>query len=212
MHLNREEALDFLNRIADGLSKTFGRNCETVIHDMNNKQNSIISINNGHVTGRCIGAGLDLLGTHAEVNDFLDGIDLVNCQGRTSGGNLIKSSTFHLFGDDYHFAFGVNFDYTYLNIAEAAIRELTKVGESLEETMIDLGENKLKSILDECLKVVGKPVPIMGKADRIRVIRLLQEKHAFSFQKSIPIISEELMISRYTLYNYLKEIARESTD
>jgi predicted transcriptional regulator YheO len=208
--VNREEALNFLNRLSEGLSKTFGRSCETVIHDMNNKKNSIISINNGHVTGRSIGDGLDLLGTHKEVNDFLDGIDLVNCAGRTSTGSLIKSSTFHMFGDDYHFAFGINFDYTYLSLAETTIKELTGVGESLEETMMDLGENKLKTIFNDCLKTVGKPVPMMSKSDRLRIIRLLRDKNAFSFQKSIPMISEELMISRYTLYNYLKEISRET--
>lgn len=204
--MNREEAFDFLNRLAEGLSKTFGNSCETVIHDMKNKRNSIVAINNGHVTKRKVGDGLDLLGTHAQVSEFLEGIDLVNCQGRTNTGKLVKSSTFHLIGKEYHYAFGINFDYTYLSFAESAIRDLTKVGEGLEEAMNESGENRLKSIFEECLKTVGKPVSMMDKEDRVKIITLLQEKNAFSFQKSIPFVSEALNISRYTIYNYLKKL------
>lgn len=208
--MNREESLDFLKRLGEGISKTFGKYCETVIHDMKNKKNSIISINNGHVTGRSIGDGLDLLGTHREIDDFLAGIDLINCQGRTKNRKLIKSSTFHLIGDDYHFAFGINFDYTLFSLAEAVIKDFIKVGEDMEATMMEYGENKLKNILNDCIQAVGKPPSMMNKADRMEVIKLLKEKNAFTFQKSIPVISEALQISRYTIYNYLKEINGQS--
>jgi predicted transcriptional regulator YheO len=204
--MNKKEAFVFLNRLAEGLSKTFGNSCETVIHDMKNKKNSITAIYNGHVTGRKIGDGLDILGTNKEVSDFFDGIDIVNCQGKTADGKLVKTSTFHLMGEGYHYTLGINFDYTILSIAESAIKELTKVGEGLEDAMNEFGENRLKDIFEDCLGIVGKPVSIMNKEDRVRIITLLKEKNAFSFQKSIPFVSEKLNISRYTIYNYLKEL------
>ena len=207
--MDKNEALGFLNRLAEGISKTFGNSCETVIHDIKNKRKSIIAIYNGHVTNRKAGAGLDLLGTRKEINDFItDEIDLINCSGRTVDGKYIKSSTFHLKGEDYHYALGINFDYTFLSIAEATIKELTRVGENLEVVMDESGESRLRNIFDECVKIVGKPVSIMSREDRIRIVELLQAKSAFSFQKSIPFVSERLNISRYTLYNYLKEIKK----
>ena len=207
--MDKNEALGFLNRLAEGISKTFGNSCETVIHDIKNKRKSIIAIYNGHVTNRKAGAGLDLLGTRKEINDFItDEIDLINCSGRTVDGKYIKSSTFHLKGEDYHYALGINFDYTFLSIAEATIKELTRVGENLEVVMDESGESRLRNIFDECVKIVGKPVSIMSREDRIRIVELLQAKSAFSFQKSIPFVSEWLNISRYTLYNYLKEIKK----
>jgi predicted transcriptional regulator YheO len=204
--LDKNKALDFLKRIAEGIATTFGRSCETVIHDMKNKENSIIAIFNDHVTNRKVGDRLNILGTKKEVHDFLSGIDLVCCQGSTTDGKLIKSSTFHLIGDDYHFALGINFDYTTLAIAESALKELTHVGPSIDEALSGFGEHRLQTIFEECLELVGKPVSLMNKADRLRIVALLKERNAFSFQKSIPFISERLNISRYTLYNYLREL------
>ena len=40
--------------IAKGVAETFGSNCEVVIHDFQNLDNSIVAIFNGHVTGRTI--------------------------------------------------------------------------------------------------------------------------------------------------------------
>lgn len=174
---------------------------------MKNKENSIVAIYNSHVTQRKIGDELDILGTNRDVNEFIaDGIDFVNCQARTSDGKDIKSSTFNLKGKDYHYALGINFDYTVLSMAEAALREFTRVDDTLEEALDVSGENKLKDIFEDCLKLIGKPVSMMNKDDRLRIVSLLQEKNAFSFQKSIPFISDKLNISRYTIYNYLKEI------
>jgi len=204
--LNNKEAIDFLNRLAEGIAKTFGSSCEAVIHDMKNKKNSIVSIYNGHVTNRKAGDSLNILGTGRDVNDFLNGIDLIGCQGKTVDGKLIKSSTFHLIGDNYHYAFGINFDYTHLSLAEAAMKELTKVGENIEDVMKECGENRLHNIFEECMKIIGKPISMMTRDDRVRIISLLKERNAFSFHKSIPYVSEQLSISRYTIYNYLKEI------
>lgn len=40
--------------IAKAVAETFGSNCEVVIHDFRNMENSIVAIFNGHVTGRTI--------------------------------------------------------------------------------------------------------------------------------------------------------------
>lgn len=49
----------FLTQIAKGLAGQFGENCEVVIHQINedNINNSIVSIENGHVSSRHLGDG-----------------------------------------------------------------------------------------------------------------------------------------------------------
>ena len=51
--------LNFLRHLAKGLADQFGPNCEVVIHDLsdNYKENSIVAIENGHVTNRKVGDG-----------------------------------------------------------------------------------------------------------------------------------------------------------
>lgn len=201
--LKKEEALEFLDRLAAGVAQMFGQSCEVVIHDMDNKESSIISIYHGEVTKRQAGDSLSILGVR-EVGEFFAGKDFVNCLGRTREGRLLKSSTFHLRGDDYHYAFGINYDYTHLSLAQAALAELTAVGAPIEE---QLGANPLQDIFDECLQRLGKPVALLNREDRLRLIELLVERGAFRFAKSIPAIAEKLNVSRYTIYKYLKQRA-----
>ena len=46
----------------------------------------------------------------------------------------------------------------------------------------------------------------MGKYDRMRSIQLLYERNVFQMQKAVPYVAERLNISRFTVYNYLKEL------
>jgi predicted transcriptional regulator YheO len=201
--LNKAEALEFLNRIAEGVACMFGNSCETLIHDMGSKKSPILSIYHGDVTKRKAGDVLTILGVK-EVDEFFEGKDVVNCMGKTIDGRLIKSSTFHLRGEDYHYALGINYDYTHLSLAKAALDELTTVGQPIEEVLYP-SEKLQQDIFDECLKIVGKPVALLNKDDRIKMIALLLERGAFNFSKGILTIAKKLNISRYTIYKYLRE-------
>ena len=53
---------------------------------------------------------------------------------------------------------------------------------------------------------MGKPVNALTKADRLRLVALLDQKAAFSFRKSVPYVSRRLGVSRYTVYKYLNEV------
>ncbi len=89
--------MDFLTRLAKALSKQFGDNCEIVIHDLNKASldNSIVAIENGHVSNRSIGDGpsmvvLDTLTKKPEdIEDQLAYLTEVD-------GKMIKSSTVYI--------------------------------------------------------------------------------------------------------------------
>lgn len=206
--MEREAALNFLKRLADGISQMFGNQCEVVIHDMHNKESSIVYITNEHVTGRKVGDKLDFLGTQ-EFNDLFNGIDLINVQGVSKNGHLIKSSTFHLEGDDYHFALGINYNYTNMLMAYNVLGELIYTDHHVNVEAIEKDETlekKLEQLFNEAIDHVGKPTIFMKKQERVEMIKYLHEKGAFSIHKSIPYIAEKMNISRYTIYNYLREI------
>lgn len=205
--MEADNVLEFLKRVADGLAVMFGHNCEVVIHDMTNYESSILYITNKHVTEREIGGKLDILGTK-DIDSFFKGSDLVNHKGKTKNNHLIKSSTFHVKGDDYHYAFGVNYDYTNMQIVHNVVSDLIRVGDSIDEVIdkdVNL-EKKLSELFNNAIDYVGKPLPFMRKKDRVEMIRYLNENGAFSIHKSIPIIAEKMNVSRYTIYNYLKEV------
>src|SRR6056297_2303436 len=112
--MKEKEALDFLERISQGISEMFGEKCETLIHDMSKKNHPIISINNKHVSNREIGSTEDIYG-NVDDSEYVDlDNDFVNNLVVTKSGKKVKSSTFHLKGRGYHYALGINYDFTHL--------------------------------------------------------------------------------------------------
>ena len=209
--MHRDEAFEFLDRTAKGIAETFGSSCETLVHDMSISTHPILSIYNGHVSGRTVGSTMDILGNDTQLNE--DGLktDFVNLYATTPTGQQIKSSTFHMIGEDYNLALGINFDYSSLIYANRILVDLMSADADLKSAMWHSGDNRLGEIFDECLTAVGKPISALNKADRLKIIALLNQRDAFSFRKSVPFISQRLGVSRYTIYKYLSELAEGSS-
>lgn len=205
--MKREEALEFLDRTARGIAEMFGSSCETLVHDMGDPKHPILAIYNGHVSGRSVGSTMDILGTAKELDATARITDFVNLAATTPSGRQIKSSTFHLIGEGYNLALGINFDYTSLAYANRTLLDLMNAEADLQSAMWQGGDSRLADIFDECLAAVGKPVDALNKKDRMKIIALLDQKNAFSFRKSVPFVSRRLQVSRYTVYKYLGELA-----
>ena len=185
----------------------FGSSCETLVHDMGDPSHPILSIYNGHVSGRSVGSTLDILGTAKELDETALVTDFVNLYATTPAGQQIKSSTFHLIGEGYNLALGINFDYTSLVYANKILVDLMSAEADLQSAMWQGGDTRLAALFDECLSAVGKPVAALNKRDRMKIIALLDQKNAFSFRKSVPFVAKHLQVSRYTVYKYLGELA-----
>ena len=196
--MDREEAFEFLDRTARGIAEMFGSTCETLVHDMGDPRHPILSIYNGHVSGRTVGSTLDILGTAKELDEDALVTDFVNLYATTPSGQQIKSSTFHLIGEGYNLALGINFDYSSLVYANRILVDLMSAEADLQSALWHGG--------DRCLAAVGKPVSALNKRDRMKIIALLDQKNAFSFRKSVPFVAKRLQVSRYTVYKYLGEL------
>lgn len=207
--MTREEAFEFLDRAAQGIAEMFGSSCETLVHDMGVPSHPILSIYNGHVSGRTVGSTLDILGTDRELEPEARTSDQVNLYATTPSGAQIKSSTFHLIGEDYNLALGINFDYTSLVYANRILVDLMSAEADLKTALWQGGDSALSDLFDECLAALGKPVDALGKADRLKLVAMLEQKNAFSYRKSVPFVSRRLGVSRYTVYKYLDELTRK---
>lgn len=207
--MNREEAFNFLCLIAEGAAAMFGSNCEALIHDMSGDCIVTTAIYNGHVSGRKIGSTYSIFGNDTRDSDSSD-VDLdknyINKLVVLPSGNIVKSSTFHLLGENYHFALGFNLDITVMDQMRRVLDNLTAVEGELRESITRSEEPQIEFMVQTCLAMVNKPVDQMKKADRIAVVRLLKDRNAFNIQRSVPYIADRLKISKYSIYKYLSEI------
>ena len=206
-----DEQLNLLVQIAKALSIQFGENCEVVIHKISeeNIENTIVHIENGHVSSRKLGDGPSHIVIEALKKDPTTLKDEINYLARTHDGRILKSSTIYLKDNEGKLSgiFSINYDITNLIVAGNTIKGLIEVDEekkSKEATTIPKDVNELlEELINESVKLVGKPVPLMNKEDKIKCIQFLNNKGAFLITKSGDKVSEYFNISKYTLYSYL---------
>lgn len=209
--MTRDEAFEFLDRTAQGIAAMFGSSCETLVHDMGVPTHPILSIYNGHVSGREVGSTMDIMGIGRALDETAATTDQVNLAATTPDGRQIKSSTFHMIGPDYNLALGINFDYTSLVYANRTLVDLMNAEADLRSALWQEGDSKqLAELFEQCLATVGKPVAALTKKDRMKIMALLDQNNAFSYRKSVPYVAQHLGVSRYTVYKYLGELSEHA--
>lgn len=203
--------LQFLFKLAKGIASQFGPNCEVVVHDLatNDPESSIVAIENGQVTGRKVGDGPShvvleaLRGEKPELQDHLCYLT------RTKDGKILKSTTIYIRDDDGDpiGIFGINYDITLMLAMETALKQFTatepeeKEPEAISRNVSDL----LDELIQQSVKIVGKPVALMTKEDKVKAVQFLNDTGAFLITKSGDKVCKFFGISKYTLYSYIDE-------
>lgn len=207
--MTKKEAFDFLDRMARGIAVMFGEQCETVVHEMDGQKVKNLAIYNGHVSGRTTGSTLSIYGRDTMMDEEdpkakLD-LDYVNQMVITSSGKTMKSSTFHFWGEDYHFALGINYDISVMSQMSRIMDGLLRTDATLQTSLFGTG-NSMEEVFESCSEMVKRPFSQMQKADRLTLVSILKEKGFFQMQRSVPYAAERLGVTKYTIYNYLNEL------
>lgn len=197
--------------IAKGIAETFGTNCEVVIHDFSLKPNSIIAIENGHVTGRGVGSPM----TEASLVKVSKGEtnkDIINYTGKSAEGRVLKSSTMFIRDEDENVigCFCVNFDMTEFVVAKKVMEEIMKTDQGPKDKSESDSLNKINDVLTDIvlntIEEAGKPVAYLSKEEKVEIVKRLDSQGAFLIKGAIDYVAKVLCVSRYTIYNYLDEI------
>ena len=202
------DSLSFLKQIAHGIAQQFGQNCEVVIHDLKkiDLENTVVYIENGHVTKRHIGDGPSHVVLEASKKDSSKLQDRFGYLTRTEDGRILKSTTIYIQEDNkVRYIFSINFDITGLMTVDNALKALisTEVNESEPERITQNVNDLLDDLIAESVKLIGKPVALMTKEEKVTAIQFLNEAGAFLITKSGDKISKFFGISKYTLYSYI---------
>ena len=205
----------FCLRLAKAIARQFGPNCEVVVHDLctNEPEHSIVAIENGHVSGRKLGDGPSYVVLEALRSDTRKLEDRLAYLTRTEDGRILKSSTIYL-RDETGKAIGIfaiNYDISAMKAMEEMIHGFVgAVAPAKESPAITHSVNELlDQLIEQSVQIVGKPVALMNKEDKVRAIRFLNDSGAFLITKSGAKVCSYFGISKYTLYSYLDEAKSE---
>lgn len=203
--------LDLLIQLAHGIASHFGNNCEIVIHDIkrNDINSSIVYIENGHISNRSIGdapSAVVIKTMQKHPKDIKDDLAYLT---KTGDGRILKSSTIFIRDDEDNIVYilSLNYDITSLISLDSSIRSLieTSNGNDTQAPLITHNVNDLlDTLIEQSVAIVGKPVSVMTKNDKIRAIKHLNDAGAFLITRSGDKVSNYFNISKFTLYSYIE--------
>ena len=133
----------------------------------------------------------------------------------TEDGRLLRSSTIYIKNEkgEVEGIFSINYDITKLMLAENVLSQLIRDTKQLSAPAAKITtkvEDLLEDLIERATQLIGKPVALMNKEDKIRAIQFLEEAGAFLITKSGDKVSEYFGISKYTLYNYMEKKATKN--
>lgn len=205
-----EIPVEFLDRLTQALAKQFGTDCEVLIHDLTvkDKDHTVKCIENGHVTHRKVGDGPSEVVLNAFHNPQVE--DEAGYCTVTEDGRLLRSSTIYIRNKSGQIEgiLSINYDLSKLQVAQNILDSWmggTSHKPLSPQKITTRVEDLLEELIERSIQIVGKPITLMNKEDKMRAIQFLEEAGAFLITKSGDKVAECFGISKYTLYHYMEK-------
>jgi predicted transcriptional regulator YheO len=211
----QKAAFESLKRLADAIVAVFGERCEVVIHDFNDMARSVVYIA-GNVTNRSVGAPITDLPFRL-LKEFGNKVpDKIGYKNTAGNGKFLKCSTIFL-RDQKGKVEGclcINFNVTDFVFLSTVFSDFSSLNQSPDrEELFTPQEHYTKSfaetvesVIDTMVAEYGKVPATMHKAQKKGLIRKLDRAGVFMIKGSVDYLAKVFGASRYTIYNYLKEV------
>jgi len=218
----QHEVIQAFSRFVPLLQAALGVRVEVVLHDLRLLPNSIVAIS-GDVTGRRIGGPatdvlLDLVREGSESSLISYRTEYPEGRPLRSSTLLIRDGTGAIIG-----ALCINADISdWVQVRDvvesllgdtrarwpspqavppsAAVR--MPAGERFATNVSDLASY----LVERAIADQGVPVDLMRKEHKLRAVRTLEREGLFEIRDAVPMVARSLRVSRFTIYNYLKEL------
>ena len=201
---------ELLAQIAKALAAQFGPDCEVAVHDLTKGyEQTVIAIENGHVTKRKVGDDASEIVLSA-LKGKAGSQDNLSYLTRTPDGRLLKSSSIYVRDSQGEVValLCINYDITHFSHTFSVLGQFITTEQDKKEHEISTITPNVNDLLDQLLEeswnhIGKKPVALMSKEDKIKAVHYLDRKGAFLVKKAGDRVTKYYDISKYTLYNYL---------
>ncbi|MCK4354355.1 MAG: PAS domain-containing protein [Dehalococcoidia bacterium] len=216
IRLSKEDKAIFrsLEAIVEGVAEVFGSNCEVVLHSLEDTSRSVVKIVNGNVTGRKVGSPLtNFLAEILKKADSLEKDVIGSYYNRLDDGRLLKSVS-TLIRNTHGKPIGfmcINIDLS-APLLDFLTGFLPMHGES-SKNIIEHFPINIKDLISKTLEIVMTDVNNrreVPSSERNKLItQELYKRGLFNVRGAIDLVAKEMGVSRYTVYNYIREAKYE---
>jgi predicted transcriptional regulator YheO len=227
-----ERLIAVFSALVEPLGRSLPASTEVVLHDLSRLPNSIVAIH-GNVTGRKVGDPATdlLLKKLMELSDD----HAVGYETHLPNGARLRSSTMIIrdVSGQPVAALCVNSDLSmWESVREvvASMLDLERVGGAPDrpvaarpvpihsaaaddndeaEVFVTDVEQLAAHLMQRAVSSIDVPVELMQKRHKVEVVRDLKGRGMFHLRDAVDMVATALGVSRFTIYNYLNEIADE---
>ncbi|OBQ54565.1 helix-turn-helix transcriptional regulator [Halodesulfovibrio spirochaetisodalis] len=202
-----------------------GEKCEVVLHDAVEKEKSVLAIENGHISGRAVGAPLTDLALQFVMTEKYKETDWVmGYRAQSSSGSPLHSATYFIREDDGSLAGMLCLNLEVSDIVQA--RELlsrfiqsagfggsfslpsdeSRISSATVETFTDNIEELTEGIIRNVVQQAAVSPERMTTAEKMEIMRTLHDRGVFLLKGSVALVAEVLVASEATIYRYLNKL------
>ncbi|MBM6704962.1 PAS domain-containing protein [Sutterella massiliensis] len=209
--------------VADLIVRTFGEDCEVLLHDLTSPHHSVVYAANNRVTGRHVGDTFRNLVPKA-LFSAEEGESIVANYYYEREGRLVRSSVLFIHDADGGIvgALCINVDSTQ---AREQLAWLQKSLPDFEAHRLKKGERPFfepkapvegdrkvhEMVYDLIDKILAESAENLAtKEGRVELIRFMNERGIFLMKGALERVAERLGISKVTVYSYLDEVRRKA--
>lgn len=214
--LNDRELIEKYIPIAEFMSAILGNNCEILIHDVTNPNNSVIFIKNGHLSGRKIGGPLTNLVLSIIHNESYKNKDFVanykaegNFKTFRSASYFIKNAENKIVG-----VICINIDIEDYNNVKKVMDSLCFIGNDsvkgiedmkTQEQFYDNVDDLLHTMIYDVIRDINIDPQRMSADEKIYVVKQLYDKGTFNLKGAVLEVAKALQVSEPTIYRYINK-------
>ncbi len=210
-----------LQPVVRGLAAFWGDRCEVVLHSLEDLANSVVRIENAHVTGRAVGAPVTdlalqiLRGTDRNDNEAMPGDTQYRVySSKTADGRPLRSSTMVIRNGTRPIAMlCLNFDLS------VPLHEILKTFAFVEDDSIDRGDSPehymmtaddlVTRSIDLAIRKATTQRRVSPQTKNRAIVGELYQQGIFDVKGTVELVSAELGVSRFTVYNYLRDLKND---
>lgn len=193
----------------DGLAEYLGTGFEFVLHSLEDCENSVIKIINGHHTGRKLGApitdlALNMLNKIQDEN--LDGY--VSYESKNKKGNLLYSTTISVYGEhhriigliciNYHMDTPLSETFPVFKMLDAATKNIVN-----ENFAVDV-DALIEQAYTEAQHIVMADDSISANFKNKEIINILYNQGIFRMKDAVAKVAQVMDVSKNTVYMHLR--------
>ncbi len=216
--------------LTEFLGQALGPSYEVVLHDLTDKNQSIVAIANSHISGRKVGAPLTNMALRILRDRSFERSDYsVNDCGMSANGRELRSNTMYIKQDGQLIGMlCINFDDSAFQTVARDLMELIHPGEYLEDRrrrtllrdespipgLTEQFSSSARGVAAEAvereLQRLGKTAQDLSAEDRLAVITALERDGIFLLKGVIREVAGALGCSQASVYRYLTQVRNDN--